>query len=150
MHAIEHVLPGGGRVQATQRVHGGGLARATGAHDGDKITCLNFQVDTLERLQGGGTLAVGFGDAYEFNQGRSAHGLLAALARWSVMTAMPSVKSPPVISVMRPSLMPGVTFTATGCAVTQHPDLFGGAAGGAFPGAAARHARQHTGHDVAA
>ena len=30
------------------------------------------------------------------------------------MTAMPTFRSPPVISVMCPSLMPGVTATATG------------------------------------
>ena len=63
MHALEQVFAGGGGVQAAQRVHGGGLARAAGAHDGDKVTGLNVQVHAFEGLQRGGALAIGVGDA---------------------------------------------------------------------------------------
>jgi hypothetical protein len=42
---------------------------------------------------------------------------------WSVITCMPACRSPPTISVMRPSLMPGVTATGHRRAVAQHPDL---------------------------
>jgi hypothetical protein len=76
---------------------------------------------------------------------------MASAAFWSVITSMPACRSPPVISVMRPSLMPGVTATATGRAVrSTHtclaPAVLAPAA--ADLRVAARHARHQAGRDA--
>src|SRR5659263_136981 len=113
MYALKQVFAGGRRVQAAQRVHGGGFARTTGSHDGHEIAGLNVQVHALEGLQRGRALAIDLGDAAQTDQGLI-HGAAPA-ARWSVITAMPSCSSPPMTSVIRPSLMPVFTTTATAC-----------------------------------
>src|SRR5450830_135454 len=112
MRPTEQVLARAGGVQAAQDVHGGGLARAAGPHDGHELTGLDAQRDALQGHQLGGPLAIALGDALQPDQRGLAHGSAAFF--WSVTTRMPSRSSPWVISVKWPSLMPGVTATATG------------------------------------
>ena len=52
---VERDRPGGGRLQARQAVHEGGLARAGGAHDGGEAPAREVHVDGVER--GDGALA---------------------------------------------------------------------------------------------
>jgi hypothetical protein len=63
LHALELIGAGGGCVQAAQRVHGRGLARTAGAHDGHKVTLLDVQIHAFERLERRFPCAVDLGDA---------------------------------------------------------------------------------------
>ena len=47
---VEPVFPLGGRVEAADEVHQGGLAGAGGAHDGDVLIVLDAQVDAAQRV----------------------------------------------------------------------------------------------------
>jgi len=69
-HTFEPILAPGGRVQQAQQIHGGGLARTTGAHDGHKLTGLDTQVHVAQGLKSGVALTIHLGHAAQFKQRR--------------------------------------------------------------------------------
>src|SRR5690606_26662994 len=108
----------GGRVQAADQVHQGGLAGARWPHDGDELAALDTQVDAAQRRHLGlGTgrihLAQPPGEDHRDPVGRG-HCAPPALERSPVMTWSPSAIPPPDTSVSLPSLAPSRTIT--GCA----------------------------------
>jgi hypothetical protein len=79
----------------------------------------DVQVDALERHQLGRAAAVALGDAAQADQ-RLAHGGRALLVGDHLHADLQFATGD---LGHAPSLMPGVTATATGHAVAQHPDL---------------------------
>src|SRR5690606_27355564 len=96
----------GRHVETAKDVHRGRLARARWPHDRDKIAALDREVDPLQRLERGGSLAEGLGDPLELDDRLTRH-YFAAFSE--VTTFIPSLSSLDVTTVRRPSLRPVTT-----------------------------------------
>src|SRR5206468_13120856 len=88
-------------IEAAEDVHGRRFARARCAHDCHEIACLDVEVDPLERLERGGSVAKTFGDAAQRDQ-RLGHRYLPAPVSCPVMTLRPGRTPGPLTSVTVP------------------------------------------------
>ena len=112
-NAVVVVMAGGGRIEAAEEVHEGGLAGAAGAHDGHEFTAPDGQIDATQGLERGVTVAVGFGEAVQLNQG-GVVGFHGWAVEVRVMTGVSAARPGPETSTRRPSLRPVLTGTASG------------------------------------
>ena len=155
-HAAEQVGAGARRVEAAEDVHGRGLARAAGPHDGDEFALA--RCPGRHRAAPAPRPSPGRRRGSRRAAGSGASGVAEAMITWRRPRS--GRRSPPcracscslVTSVMRPSLTPGVTGTARGWPPRlQHPDLahLRGVGAGAA-GAGARRSRHHARDDAAA
>lgn len=87
VHALEQVFTGGGSIQTAQRIHGRGLARAAGAHDGDEIALLNIKVKTLERLERQTSFAIDLDDVAQPDQRHTTAVCVQRLRHWRLRYA---------------------------------------------------------------
>ncbi len=111
-NVFEPVGTGGRTVEAAENVHQRGFSRTAGAHDGEKFTAMDVEIHATQGLEGRISGAVGFGEAAEFDEWFRVHA--SGLGLMLTITGVSAVSLPPVISVMRPSVMPGVTMISTG------------------------------------
>src|SRR5690554_5266081 len=118
MNVLKEVTASAGRVEAAKDVHGGRFSRTAGTHHGDEFALLDLEIDALERHELRLSLAIDSRDSGKPDQGVTRHQRLTWV---STITAMPGCRSPPVISVCRPSVAPAFTCmgTASPCCSTQ-------------------------------
>src|SRR5690606_26353223 len=108
-----------GGVEAPEDVHAGRLARAARAHDGHELPVVDPQVDPREGAHLGLAGAVDLADLPELDERRAGarrggHG--GSFSTTSTTTCAPGASSPLTISVITPSVTPGVTGTGSGAA----------------------------------
>src|SRR4030042_627270 len=107
-----------GRIKAPQNVHARGFPRSARSHNRNKLPFTNPEINSPQGDHRGLTCSVYLGDAPELQKGAVLfinHFIHNHYAKLSVpMTILsPGLISPPVTSVMMPSVTPVVTLTGT-------------------------------------
>jgi len=118
---IQYIAPGSRLVETPEEIHEGGFAGTGRPHDRDEFAGSDAEADIFQCREQSGRSFVGLVQAFDADDGVShqniliggeppALGLPAACVSPTI-TWSPALRSPPVISVLRLSVMPSDTLS---------------------------------------